>query len=144
MSERAPLQRSIGVAGLPCCGRSPVRLAQRTGVPRSPAPPAFKEGAAVRMEGCAAQGRGASRPLVAGVQTIPDSTRSKTQVSISNQNVLAAEAQFRAARAAVRITGARQFPTVTVVAVGDAVPARGAASSSAISVHDSRGCRLSG
>jgi NodT family efflux transporter outer membrane factor (OMF) lipoprotein len=35
------------------------------------------------------------------------------QVSISNQNVLAAEAQFRAARAAVRVTRAGQFPTVT-------------------------------
>ena len=32
------------------------------------------------------------------------------QVSISNQNVLAAEAQFRAARAAVRVTRAGQFP----------------------------------
>ena len=35
------------------------------------------------------------------------------QVSISNQNVLAAEAQFRAAKAAVRIARAGQFPTVT-------------------------------
>ena len=37
----------------------------------------------------------------------------ESEVSISNQNVLAAEAQYRAARAAVRITGASQFPTVT-------------------------------
>jgi NodT family efflux transporter outer membrane factor (OMF) lipoprotein len=35
------------------------------------------------------------------------------QVSISNQNVLAAEAQFREAKAAVRIAQAGQFPTVT-------------------------------
>ena len=35
------------------------------------------------------------------------------QVSISNQNVLAAEAQFRAAKAAVRIARAGLFPTVT-------------------------------
>ena len=34
-------------------------------------------------------------------------------MSISNQNVLAAEAQFRAARAAVRVARADQFPTVT-------------------------------
>ncbi len=34
-------------------------------------------------------------------------------MSISNQNVLAAEAQFRAAKAAVRVTRAGQFPTVT-------------------------------
>jgi len=37
----------------------------------------------------------------------------ESQVSISNQNVLAAEAQFRAARAAVRVTRAGQFPTVS-------------------------------
>lgn len=36
------------------------------------------------------------------------------QVSISNQNVLAAEAQFRAARAAVRVARAGLFPTVSV------------------------------
>ena len=35
------------------------------------------------------------------------------QVSISNQNVLAAEAQYRAARAAVRVTAADRLPTVT-------------------------------
>jgi NodT family efflux transporter outer membrane factor (OMF) lipoprotein len=36
------------------------------------------------------------------------------QVSISNQNVLAAEAQFREARAAVGVTRAGQFPTVNI------------------------------
>jgi NodT family efflux transporter outer membrane factor (OMF) lipoprotein len=35
------------------------------------------------------------------------------QVSISNQNVLAAEAQYRAARAAVGVTAADRLPTVT-------------------------------
>src|SRR5262245_26704366 len=35
------------------------------------------------------------------------------QVNISNQNVLAAEAQYQAARAAVRVTAADQLPTVT-------------------------------
>jgi outer membrane protein TolC len=35
------------------------------------------------------------------------------QVSMSNQNVLAAEAQYRAARAAVRVTAADQLPTIT-------------------------------
>lgn len=38
------------------------------------------------------------------------------EVSISNQNVLAAEAQYRAARAAVRVTAADQLPTVTASA----------------------------
>ena len=35
------------------------------------------------------------------------------QVNISNQNVIAAEAQYRAARAAVRVTAADRYPTVT-------------------------------
>src|SRR5262249_24492415 len=35
------------------------------------------------------------------------------QVSISNQNVLAAEAQFREAQAAVHIARSQEFPTVT-------------------------------
>ena len=37
----------------------------------------------------------------------------ESQVSISNQNVLAAEAQLRAAEAAMRVNGADMFPTVT-------------------------------
>jgi NodT family efflux transporter outer membrane factor (OMF) lipoprotein len=36
------------------------------------------------------------------------------QVSISNQNVLAAEAQYRAARAAIRLAASDRFPNVTV------------------------------
>ena len=40
----------------------------------------------------------------------------EAEVSISNQNVLAAEAQYRAARAAVRFTAADQLPTVTATA----------------------------
>lgn len=36
----------------------------------------------------------------------------EAEVNISNQNVLAAEAQYRAAKAAVRVTRAGQFPTV--------------------------------
>jgi outer membrane protein TolC len=38
----------------------------------------------------------------------------ENQVSISNQNVLAAEAQYREARAAVSVTRAGQFPTVNI------------------------------
>jgi NodT family efflux transporter outer membrane factor (OMF) lipoprotein len=43
----------------------------------------------------------------------PDLNALEEQVSISNQNVLAAEAQYRAARDAVRIARANLFPTVT-------------------------------
>ena len=35
-------------------------------------------------------------------------------MSISNQNVLAAEAQFRAAQAAVRVVDAARFPAVSL------------------------------
>ena len=41
------------------------------------------------------------------------------QVSISNQNVLAAEAQFREAKAAVRVARAGLFPTVTAAPSGN-------------------------
>jgi NodT family efflux transporter outer membrane factor (OMF) lipoprotein len=43
----------------------------------------------------------------------PDLNALEEQVSISNQSVLAAEAQFRAARDAVRVARANLFPTVT-------------------------------
>ena len=36
------------------------------------------------------------------------------QVNVTNQNIAAAEAQFRAAQAAVRVAGAGLFPTVTI------------------------------
>lgn len=44
----------------------------------------------------------------------PDLNALEEQVSISNQNVLAAEAQFREARDAIRIARAAFYPTVTV------------------------------
>src|SRR6266568_6480823 len=44
----------------------------------------------------------------------PELNALEEQVSISNQNVLAAEAQFRAARDAVRIARSGLFPTVSV------------------------------
>jgi NodT family efflux transporter outer membrane factor (OMF) lipoprotein len=45
--------------------------------------------------------------------TDPELNGLEEQVSISNQNILAAEAQFRAAREAVRIARSGLFPTVT-------------------------------
>jgi NodT family efflux transporter outer membrane factor (OMF) lipoprotein len=45
----------------------------------------------------------------------PELDTLEEQVSISNQNVLAAEAQFRAAKDAVRIARSSLFPTVTTV-----------------------------
>jgi outer membrane protein TolC len=51
------------------------------------------------------------------------------QVSISNQNVLAYEAQFREARAAVRVARAGQLPTVSagISAAGSGTAAQGEA-----------------
>lgn len=43
----------------------------------------------------------------------PNLNALEEQISISNQNVLAAEAQYRAARAAVQVARAALFPTVT-------------------------------
>jgi NodT family efflux transporter outer membrane factor (OMF) lipoprotein len=44
----------------------------------------------------------------------PDLNALEEQINISNQNVLAAEAQFRAARDAVRIVRANLFPTISI------------------------------
>ncbi len=62
------------------------------------------------------------------------------QVSISNQNLLAAEAQFREARAAVRIARSALFPTVTgsvsIVNSGAGPNASGGAGSSSKTTYD--------
>ena len=111
------MSRSIR-RGPSCCaigGRAVVdRLRDRTEVQRPETPDAarFQGSAAVRMEG-AQPNDGALRGKWWSVYNDPALDALEDQVSISNQNVLAAEAQFRAARAAVRVTGADQFPTVT-------------------------------
>ena len=61
-------------------------------------PAGIQGGAAGRLEGCAAQRRRASRQVVERVYNDPGLDALEDQVSISNQNVLAAEAQFRAAQ----------------------------------------------
>ncbi len=95
-----------------------------------PAPPAFKEAlpagwkeAHLPTQRCAAQWW--------KVYNDPGLDALEEQVSISNQNVLAAEAQFRAAKAAVRVARSGLFPSVTVApsatrfATGVAPGARG-------------------
>ncbi len=85
---------------------------QRPGVP---APPAYKEELPAGWKE-AQPNEGALRGKWWNIYNDPGLDALEDQVSISNQNVLAAEAQFRAAKAAVRITRAAQFPNVTAAA----------------------------
>ena len=80
--------------------------------PEAPAPPAFKEAPAAGWTE-AQPNDGTLRGTWWNVYDDPGLDALEGQVSISNQNVLAAEAQFRAAKAAVRVTRAGQFPVVT-------------------------------
>jgi NodT family efflux transporter outer membrane factor (OMF) lipoprotein len=80
--------------------------------PGAPASPAFKEELPAGWKDAqphdeALRGRWWQVYKDAGLDALED------RVSISNQNVLSAEAQFRAAKAAVRVARAGLFPTVT-------------------------------
>ncbi len=76
------------------------------------APPAFKEGIPAGWKE-AQPNDGALRGKWWQVYNDPGLEALEDQVSISNQNVLAAEAQFRAAKAVVRISRAGLFPIVS-------------------------------
>ena len=80
--------------------------------PDLPAPPAFSEAPPDGWKD-AQPNDDAPRGKWWSVYGEPGLDALEDQVSISNQNVLAAEARFRAAKAAVRVTRAGQFPTVT-------------------------------
>jgi NodT family efflux transporter outer membrane factor (OMF) lipoprotein len=81
--------------------------------PAAPQTPAYKE---PLPEGWkeAQPNDGAIRGKWWEIYSDPQLNALEEQVSISNQNVLAAEANFRAARYAVRIARAGLYPTVTV------------------------------
>jgi NodT family efflux transporter outer membrane factor (OMF) lipoprotein len=81
--------------------------------PEMPVPPAFRESLPAgwtdaQPSDSAPRGRWWDVYKDSGLDALED------QVSISNQNVLAAEAQYREARAAVGVTRAGQFPTVDI------------------------------
>ncbi len=80
--------------------------------PGAPASPAFKEELPAGWKE-AQPNDGALRGKWWKVYNDPRLDALEDQVSISNQNVLAADAQFRAAKAAVRVARAGLFPTVT-------------------------------
>jgi NodT family efflux transporter outer membrane factor (OMF) lipoprotein len=85
--------------------------------PTAPVPPAYKEAPPANWKEI--QGWKQAQPNEAAkrgkwweIYNDPELNALEEQVSISNQNVLAAEAQFREARAAVRIARSSLFPTV--------------------------------
>jgi NodT family efflux transporter outer membrane factor (OMF) lipoprotein len=84
----------------------------------APVPPAYKESPPENwkeMEGWkqAQPSEGVKRGKWWEIYNDPELNALEEQVSISNQNVLAAEAQFREARYAVRVARSSLFPTVT-------------------------------
>jgi NodT family efflux transporter outer membrane factor (OMF) lipoprotein len=90
--------------------------------PSAPAPPAFKEQPPVNFKEAEAAGWKQSQPGDAfekgkwwEIYNDPALNALEEQVSISNQNVLQAEAQYREAKAAVREARSALFPTVTTV-----------------------------
>ena len=80
--------------------------------PGAPAPPAFREAPPAGWKE-AQPNDGVLRGKWWTVYNDPRLDAFEDQVSISNQNVLAAEAQFRAAQAAVRVARGGLFPSVT-------------------------------
>jgi NodT family efflux transporter outer membrane factor (OMF) lipoprotein len=85
--------------------------------PPAPMPPAYKESPPANwqeMQGWkpAQPSETAKRGKWWEIYNDPELNALEEQVSISNQNVLAAEAQFREAKAAVRIARSSLFPTV--------------------------------
>lgn len=88
--------------------------------PSAPAPPAFKEAPPPDFKEAEAQGWKQAQPGDAymkgkwwEVYQDPALNALEEQVAISNQNVQQAEAQYRQAKAAVRVARAALFPTVS-------------------------------
>ena len=88
--------------------------------PSAAAPPAFKEQPPVNFKEAEAAGWKQSQPGDAyskgrwwELYNDPALNALEEQVSVSNQNVLQAEAQYRQAKAAVSVARAALFPTVT-------------------------------
>jgi NodT family efflux transporter outer membrane factor (OMF) lipoprotein len=108
--------------------------------PSAPAAPAFKEQPPVNFKEAEAAGWKPSQPGDAFAKGLwwelyNDAALNalEEQVSVSNQNVLQAEAQYRQAKAAVSVARSALFPTVTTapaIAVGDRAAAASGSSAS--------------
>ncbi len=110
-SDRVRLSIVLGTAGLLLLSNA-CMVGPKYHRPGAPASPAFKEELPAGWKDAqpndqALRGRWWQVYKDPGLDALED------QVSISNQNVLSADAQFRAAKAAVRVARAGLFPTVT-------------------------------
>jgi NodT family efflux transporter outer membrane factor (OMF) lipoprotein len=91
-------------------------------VPTAPIPPSFKEARDWKQaEPQDSNSRGDWWELFGDA----DLNKLEEQVGFSNQDVAAAEARFRAARAGIRVANADRFPTVTVSASASFISANG-------------------
>jgi NodT family efflux transporter outer membrane factor (OMF) lipoprotein len=107
---------AIGTAGLLLLSTA-CMVGPKYRLPSSPATPAFREELPSGWKN--------SQPADGEVKgewwtayADPGLDALEVQVSISNQNVLAADAQFREAKAAIRVARAGLFPTVTTAPYG--------------------------
>jgi NodT family efflux transporter outer membrane factor (OMF) lipoprotein len=101
----------IGTAGLLLISNA-CMIGPKYQRPSVPAPPAFKEGMPDGWKE-AQPNDAAARGKWWQAYNDPHLDALEDQVSITNQNVLAAEAQFRAAKAAVRVVRADLFPNLS-------------------------------
>ena len=107
---RRPL-RVLGTAGLLLLANA-CMVGPKYQRPAAPAPVAFKEAPPAGWKE-AQPNDGALRGKWWEIYHDPRLNALEEQVAISNQNVLAAAAQFQAAKASVRVARAGEFPTVT-------------------------------
>jgi len=116
LSHRFRTAMVLGAAGLLLFANA-CMVGPRYQRPGAPAPPAFKEAPPAGWKE-AQPNDGALRGKWWEVYHDPLLNTVEDQVSISNQNVLAAEAQFRQAKAAVQIARAGLWPTVAAAPSG--------------------------
>ena len=109
-SDRVRLSIVLGTAGLLLLSNA-CMIGPRYQRPGAPASPAFKEELPAGWKDAQPNDQ-ALRGKWWQVYKDPRLNALEDQVSISNQNVVSADAQFRAAKAAVRIARAGLFPTV--------------------------------
>ena len=113
MSERVSRQVATVFAALAVLSSAACAVGQKYQPPETRTPPAYRESPPpgwtdAQPDDAAVRGQWWRVFNEPGLDTLED------DVSISNQNVLAAEAQYRAARAAVGVAASSLHPTVTV------------------------------
>jgi len=112
MSNRVSRYAMVMLACMPVLSTTACAIGTKYARPETPTPQAYREPppsgwATAQPSDAALRGQWWQMFNEPALNALED------QVNISNQNVLAAEAQYRAARAAVRVTAADRYPTVT-------------------------------